>query len=263
MAQKKRLLTERELHHWFVKEFGVMHPLARYPSPSDPMHRFFIARCRLRLGLLEGSQEFTRGRELGDGGRAGATRSLAAAFQFLHRELDTESEFQRGRLLRPLRYLHEALLELEHLGVVRHILENKKKNSGNKHTWEMAHFKARCLLAVNLFIQAGYLREKAEMEVTRHISGSARQLGLTMTRSSFASWRHALRTDNAKPKGVHFPNIRFGMMLAIKQFDPKAGSRLSLTWSNPPKDPKQLALRILETVSEAALSHLPSVAVEK
>jgi hypothetical protein len=53
------------------------------------------------------------------------------------------------------------------------------------------------------------------------------------------------------------------MMLAIKQFDPKAGSRLSLTWSNPPKDPKQLALRILETVSEAALSHLPSVAVEK
>jgi hypothetical protein len=253
---KPRGLTDVELLLWFIREFGVKHPLAaewKRTRPGTIDRGRVVQEIALRVRLLDSLERFERGGEIGDNGLLGAMQSLASIFIFLDYKLHDEKK----ALLNPLHYTVQTLIDLVHYGIVRPMLR-PKKNRGNSHSWELVHFKSRCLLAADLLIQAGRTRRQAEEEIVSHAIVSAGRLGVRLTKKTFPSWRRALRADKARPKGFESPNLEMGMAIAINQFDPGASSKLSLVWSSPPAHPERLARKILKSISSDALSHLAS-----
>ena len=119
LMKKRRLLTNADAVYWFAKEFGANHPLLieYFHSDRGSSRDRLFAEVWLRLNLFLALQEFKRGGELDDGGRRGAYQALVSVIGFLDKKLASEAH-----LVKPLRYLLQALLDLEHCGIARPIL---------------------------------------------------------------------------------------------------------------------------------------------
>jgi len=211
----------------------------RSSIPADPLFPI-VSDENVLSGLPEALREFRRGSERDDGGRSGMHHALLVAIVLLGSRVPQLDKV----LTDPLMCLMRALRDLDR-GCLHPALRPITVRNRKPSRWDVADFKARCLVAADTLNRRGGLERKdADRAITERMESLAGRLGFRMTQKSLATWRRSAR--KAFDREGRFTNI-FGCHVWMA----RGLARDLETYEVP----AQISC-LLEAVSEERLSHL-------